>query len=273
MYSFLFALFIPGRIFLATDLVSAARLIRLVQIYAEKEEGENLMQGLSYTWDFTTVFSFVNLWWGGVLVTLQLSALVIVGGTLLGVVAVFGLKSRNVVVRFVTRVFVDVFRAIPALVLMGTMYFCLPMITGVRIDSFQTAVLALTLNLCPFAAECIRAGVESVPASQYETASVLGLSRWQTNRYIVLPQAMRRILPSFMGQCVTSLKLTSLAATIGVTEIWHATSSVISATSLPLEARLVGAGLYTAIILPPLWISLWFESYFHVRGLGLNQER
>jgi ABC-type amino acid transport system permease subunit len=76
-----------------------------------------------------------------------------------------------------------------------------------------------------------------------------------------------------VGEYVTTLKLTSLAATIGVAEIWHVTGDVVTATSLPLEARLVGAALYVALILPFLLAFMWLERRFKVKGLGQTVER
>jgi ABC-type amino acid transport system permease subunit len=137
----------------------------------------------------------------------------------------------------------------------------------------QTALIGLTLNLAPFAAECIRGGIESIPNIQYQSARVLGFSGWNLAYYIIGPQAIRRIIPPLVSQYITTLKLSSLAATIGVTELWNVTSQVVTATSLPLEARLVGAGLYLAIILPFVWLAIWLEKKFQVKGLGGISER
>jgi len=223
---------------------------------------------MRYDWDFTPLASYSLLWLHGVGVTFALSLLVICVGTALGGLLVLALRVQSRLFRVFTRLYVDIFRAIPALVLIGSLYFCLPILTGLRIDPFDTAFIALSLNLAPFAAECIRSGIESVPNLQYESTRVMGFSKWQSSYYVIAPQAVRRILPPLVGQYVTSLKLTSLAATISVPEIWHATGQVITATSLPIEARLVGAILYVAIILPFLWLSRWLEKQFNVRGFG-----
>lgn len=206
-------------------------------------------------------------------VTIGLSLSVIIVGSILGGALVSGLKSRVRLARVVCRAYVDVARAIPALVLIGTLYFCLPIVLNIRVTAVQSTFIALTLNLAPFVAECIRGGIESIPTSQYESACVMGFDGWRRTRYIIGPQVIRRVLPSLVGEYATTLKLTSLAATIGVPEIWHVTSQVITATSLPLEARIVGASLYVVITLPLLWISLVLEHKFNVRGLGPLGER
>jgi len=228
---------------------------------------------MHYQWNFETLLNYWDLWIRGVATTILLSLPVILAGTILGSGLVAGLKSRFPVVRFFCRGYVDFFRALPALVLMGTLYFCLPIFTGIRITAFQTAFLALTLNLAPFAAECIRSGVDSVSTIQYDSAYVLGFTGWKRTRYVIGPQAIRRIIPPLLGEYITTLKLTSLAATIGVAEIWNATGQVVTATSLPLEARIVGALLYVAIILPLLWIFMWLERRFKVKGFGTPMDR
>lgn len=228
---------------------------------------------LQYTWHFEQLTGFARLWAQGVVVTLLLTTSVVVAGTAMAALLVAGLASRSTVARLIARLYVDLFRAIPALVLLGTLYFFLPLLFSVRISPLQTAFVALTLNLAPFAAECIRAALESLPRLQYDTARVLGLTAGQRRRYVTGPQIVRRVMPPLLGQYITTLKLTSLAATIGVAEIWHVTGQAITASSLPLEARLVGAGLYVAIVMPLIWCSLWAERRFSVKGLAELSER
>jgi His/Glu/Gln/Arg/opine family amino acid ABC transporter permease subunit len=228
---------------------------------------------MDYQWNFGAPLAYGKLWFQGVATTGKLSALVVVLGSVLGTALVVGLKSPTRGVRLVCRFYVDVFRAIPALVLIGTLYFCLPIIVRARIDPFQAALVALTLNLAPFAAECIRSGIDSVSTIQYDSARVMGFTGWKAAYYIIGPQAVRRIIPPLMGEYITTLKLTSLAATIGVPEIWHVAGQIVTATSLPLEARIFAALLYVAIILPFLWGSLWVERKFKVKGFGMAMER
>ena len=205
--------------------------------------------------------------------TILLTFLVVIAGSLLALVLLVGLRHRLSAVRFAARAYVDLFRAIPALVLMGTLYFCLPILTSIRISPFDTAFIALSLNLAPFVAECLRGAIESLPRIQYDSAAVLGFSSWQRQRYVTGPQIVRLAVPSLLGQYITTLKLTSLAASIGVGEIWHVTGQVITATSLPLEARLAGAGLYILVVLPSIWFTRWLERRLHLKGFGQISER
>lgn len=228
---------------------------------------------LAYSWNFGSLANYIDLWSNGVLLTLSLSAGIIFLGTLLGCLLVVGLKSNIKPIIWISRLYIDLFRAIPALVLLGTMYFLLPsLLGGIVLDATTIALIVLSINLAPFAAECIRAGFESVPTIQYESARVLGFKGWHLLYFIIMPQVVRRVLPPLSGQWVTSLKLTSLAATIGVPEIWHVTGVVVTDTSLPLEARLIGAGLYVSIILPCLLGVLWLERRFNVKGFGIGNQ-
>ena len=228
---------------------------------------------LTLSWDFNLLANYSELWISGIWLTLWLSTGVIIFGTLLACLLVTGLKVRIKLLHWLCRAYIDLFRAIPPLVLLGTLYFLLPsLLGGVVLGATTIALIVLSLNLAPFAAECIRAGFESIPTVQYESAKVLGFTGWRLLYYIILPQVVRRILPPLSGQWVTSLKLTSLAATIGVPEIWHVTGVVVTDTSLPIEARLIGAGLYVAIILPCLLGVLYMERQFNVKGFGITNQ-
>jgi polar amino acid transport system permease protein len=228
---------------------------------------------VTYEWKFAELGRFLDLWLSGVGMTLALSALVVVTGTIMALSLVGGLRSRFVVLNVLARIYIDLFRAVPALVLIGTLYFCLPIVVGVRLSAFQTAYLALAMNLAPFAAECIRAAVNAIPTIHYDSARVLGLTARQRARYVTGPQIVRNALPSLMGQYITTLKLTSLAATIGVAELWNVTGQITTQTSLPLEAKLGGAALYVAVILPFIWVSLSIERRLNIIGLGPISER
>ena len=230
---------------------------------------------MGYEWHFAPLWHFLGMWAHGWWVTAQLSALTVLCGTLLGALCVIGQRSNLFPIVFLCRLYVDVFRSIPALVLIGTLFFLLPSLPSVgwRGDPFQTAFLALTLNLAPFAAEILRSGIESVGKIQFESARVLGFSEYNSIRYVIGPQVVRRIIPPLVGEIITTVKLTSLAATIGVPEVWNVTSQIITITSLPVEARLVGGGLYALPVLLLLWLSRYLERHFHVRGLGTGVER
>jgi polar amino acid transport system permease protein len=228
---------------------------------------------MAYDWSFAPLLSFSRLWMMGLVTTIWLSAAAIVLGSLAAIPIAAALKSRSVVIRFTARAYVDLFRAIPALVLLSTLYFALPILTGIRLSALQVAVIGLTMNLTPFVAEILRSSFESIPTIQYDSGFVMGFRGWKLLYYILMPQVVRRVIPPLVGEYVTTLKLSSLAATIGAAELWNATGQVTTLAALPLEAKLVGAGLYVAIILPLLALFSALERRFGVRGLGEGTER
>ncbi len=157
-------------------------------------------------------------------------------------------------------VYIEVFFAIPVLVLLVWIYYCLPLLLPVKPTAFQTAWACLTLSLSAFVAEIVRAGVSSVPQGEVEAARVLGLTPWQTFRLIILPQAFRRMLPALLGQYITAIKLSSLASIISVTEIVYQTQLAIATTYRPLELYTAAALAYMTIILPLSLLMKRFES-------------
>ena len=228
---------------------------------------------MSYDWHFTPLLQFGYLWVRGLWLTVGLSALSIAIGTLLSLPLVAALQAHSAGARLCARIYIDIFRAIPAVVLLGTLYFCFPLFTGFRLSSFWVAVIGLALNLAPFVAETIRGAIESIPTIQFESAFVMGFRGWNRTRYVVGPQVIQRLLPPLFNEYITTLKLTSLAAAIGVEELWNATSQITTLTSLPIEAKLSGAALYILIVLPLLLISAFLERRFWIKGLGEGRER
>ena len=205
-----------------------------------------------YTWEWSSLWQYREHFLSGMATTAWLSLLTIVFGTALAAVVAFARRSSNRALRLAAGIYLEIFRGIPLLVLLSWIYFALPTILDFRIirqmPSFAFAVMALVLNLSAFAAENMRAGLEAVPDSQRESGLALGLSRWQTTWRIVLPQAIRNMLPNLMDQWITSVKLTSLASTIGVQELQNVSGQITSLTSRPLEVRTVCAVLYCMII-------------------------
>lgn len=221
---------------------------------------------MGYSWHWHELWEYRALFMRGVGLTLALGSLAILLGTQLGCIVVALSKSKRRTLRFVSSAYTDVFRALPVFVLLGLIYFLSPMALGFRISPFVAACLAFTLNLAPFAAECIRAGIDAVPRIQYDSARALGLTRFHAIRYIVAPQALRHILPSLLGQYVTTIKLTSLAGVIGVAELWNVSGQIVARTSLPLEARIAASMLYVVFLLPLIWSVAFLERKAGARG-------
>jgi len=191
-------------------------------------------------------------------------ALSLVLGT---IVALLGF-ARFRLFRVVNRIWVEVFRAVPILVLILWSFYGLPVVLGIRLDVFTAALLAIALCDSAFEAEILRGGIQSVEQGQREGAFALGLSRWQAMRFIILPQAIRRVLPPIANQFIYVVKMSSLASVIGYQEITRRANELVVSVFRPLEIYTVLILLYLVLILAISFAVRWLE-----RRLGADQSR
>lgn len=163
-------------------------------------------------------------------------------------VALPGLSERATLRRF-NRVYVELVRAVPILVLILWVYYGLPQVTGLSINVFWAGVIALALSDSAFQAEIFRAGIQSIGRGQYEAAHSISLNYRDTMRYIILPQAIRRILPALGNQLVYMLKMSSLVSVIGMGELTRKANELVVSEYRPLEIYTVLVLEYLALIL------------------------
>lgn len=180
-----------------------------------------------------------------VLLSLTAIAISIVTGLL---VALPGLSERPYLRRF-NRLYVEVVRAVPILVLILWVYYGLPQLTGISIGAFWAGVIALALSDSAFEAEIFRAGIQSIDRGQYEAAHSISLSYPDTMRFVILPQAIRRILPALGNQLVYMLKMSSLVSVIGMQELTRKANELVVSEYRPLE-------IYTVLVLEYLVLIL-----------------
>jgi len=199
----------------------------------------------------------------GVVVTIEIAAVVVVTGILLGlalaVVRTFRVRAFNLLIV----IFVDVLRALPPLVLILLVYFGLPNI-GINLPSFAVLWLVLALVLAAFAEEIFWAGILSIPKGQWEAARSTGLSFIGTLAYIVLPQAIRLTVPPLTNRTIVITKNTALGTVIGVGEILNQASSAesFSGNATPL---MMGAIAYLILFVPVVALGRFLETRFSWR--------
>ena len=204
-----------------------------------------------YHWDWGWVWSYRWQLVGALGVTLVLNAIVLLVGTVIGLGVGLASRARSPVLRVLCRVYVDIFRTLPVLVLLVWFFFCAPILLGgVRISAFLSAVLVLSLNLSAFVAEITRAGIDAVPKRDIEAGAAAGFSRGQIVRFITMPVALRIMIPPLVGQFINSIKLSVLASVIAVPELLHQTTDIISQVYRPFEFYTVLAVLFLVILLP-----------------------
>lgn len=187
--------------------------------------------------------------WRGVWNTLLLGILSIAvgvpAGLLVSLVRLYAPKPF----RLATIVYIDVLRATPVLVVLILVYYALPFL-GIRFSSWTSAVLAFSIVMAAYSAEVFRTGIESVPRGQFEAAAALGLPFLVTLRQIVLPQALRIVIPPTTNNCVSMFKDTSLASTVALPELLKEATDAQALYANPTP--LIGAALVYIMFLWPM---------------------
>ena len=202
-------------------------------------------------WDFSVIWANAGAFLVAFSVTIYLSATSIFFGTLLGVLLGVSVLSRRHSVRWSAKALVEVFLALPVLVVIIWIYYALPLFsTHLTVTGGTAAILGLTLSLSAFVAEIVRAGIGSVPRGDVEAAFCLGLTKYQSLRYIVLPQALKRMWPPLMGQYITCYKMSTLASVVAVQELLHAGSTIIAQTYRPIEIYTAIAIIFLVTVIP-----------------------
>ena len=184
----------------------------------------------------------------GLAVTLMLCLAVIPMGLFGGLVAALASNSNYKIIRWPTIAFVDFFRSIPPLVLLIFVYSGLPF-AGIRLSPFLAVVIAFFLNNSAYYGEILRAGLNSVGYGQTEAARSTGLNVVQTHLYVILPQAVRNVLPDLLSNTIEVIKLTSLASVVSLAEILY---SADMARSITYNASpiVLAAFIYLMILWP-----------------------
>ena len=164
-------------------------------------------------------------------------------------------------VQVVARIYIDVFRSIPLLVLLVLVYYALPFV-GIRLTSFTSAATALTLVSCAFTSEIFRAGIQAIPRGQFEAADAIGLSFFNRMRDVVLPQAFRIVVPPLTSNCINVLKDTALASVVAMPDLLKQATQAQALAANPTP--LIGAAvLYLLLLLPLVRLVAFFETRHH----------
>ena len=170
-------------------------------------------------WVYFLIGQYPNGPLGGLALTLALAALALVLALPVGIVLGLARVSPYRAIRWPVTALVFVVRGLPLLMVVFWAYFFLPSLTGHKTDQFSTMLMALVVFDGAYLAEIVRAGIRGIPKGQYECARSLGLGYGQAMRLVILPQALRHMLPSLVNQFIATIKATSLGYIIGLTEV------------------------------------------------------
>jgi polar amino acid transport system permease protein len=210
----------------------------------------NQKSAMVYQFRFDAVYNNIPFLLEGLHLTLFISFLSLALSMVLGVFVALGRLSRFRALSFVAASYIEIFRDTPVLVQLFWVYYVLPILLGIRIDALSAAILGLTLHSTAFLGEIYRAGIQTVPRGQLEAAKVLGLSPITCFVRIVLPQAIRNVLPPIVNNLVDLIKLSSLASVFAVGEITRKAMELSAVTFRPLEIFTFVALVYFLICWP-----------------------
>ena len=212
-----------------------------------------------YQWDFQILLRYAPLFWKGIGVTLAFTTVTILAGLLLGLLIGLGRLSRAKLINWPLIAFIEAFRCTPLLVQIVWFYYALPVMTGIQMSAITAGGLVLSFYTAAFYAEIFRGGILSIERGQWDAARAVGLSRWHMMRLVILPQAIRRMVPPFMNQSITQLKNTSLVSTIAVPDLLYQGTLITGDTYRPLEVYTVVALIYFVLLFPATVLAQWYE--------------
>ena len=190
----------------------------------------------------------------GFTTTIFISIVSISLSIVLGLIVAIPSLAKNKLLTYLNIGYVEIVRAVPLLVLILWIYYGLPIMTGISFSPFVSGIIALSISESAFQAEIFRAGINSISKGQHEVSESLGMDFWRKMRLVILPQAIKVVLPAMGNQFVYVLKMSSLVSIIGIGDLTRKANELVTTTYRPLE-------IYTFLILEYL-ILILVVSYF-----------
>jgi len=203
-----------------------------------------------YEWDFHFLWTYQSLILKGVGVTIGFTILTVLLGLVIGTLVALGRLTNNRWIAAPLVAFIEIFRCTPVLVQLIWVYYALPVLIGLELTPGTAAVLTLSFYGAAFYAEIIRGGIVSIEQGQWDAGRALGLRPLQLMRLVILPQAIKRMVPPLVNQCILQLKNTSLVSALAVPDILYEGQLITSATYRPLETYTMVAVVYFLILYP-----------------------
>jgi len=205
---------------------------------------------MAYKFSFDVIWGNLDVFMAGLVTTFQIVGISVVLGLTLGIIVAIFRLSRNFVLSKLTAAYIEFFRCTPVLVQLVWVFYCLPIILGVELSGFISCIIALTLYAGAVYAEAFRSGIQAVAKDQIEAGIALGLSSAQRTRYIVLPQAVRAVIPVLLSNSVSLFKESSLVSTVGVSDLMYRSRVLSTVACRPIEILTTTAVIYFIIAFP-----------------------
>lgn len=205
---------------------------------------------MAYEWDFYFLYQYKGLIAIGALYTIGFTILTAVSGLAVGGLIAIARLANARAVTIPLMAFIEIFRCTPVLVQLVWIYYALPILIGVELKPATAAFIALTLYGASFFAEIIRGGIASIDIGQWDAGRALGMRQGALLKRIVVPQALKRMIPPLVNQVVLQLKNTSLLSVLAVPDLLYQGQLITSATYKPLEVYTMIAVIYFIILFP-----------------------
>jgi polar amino acid transport system permease protein len=203
---------------------------------------------VSYRWDFAPVIASAPLLAEGLVNTLKVTGVSLACGLALGLALALMRLSRHGLLAWPAGFVIEVFRTTPPLVQLFWFFFALPLIVGIEMTPFLAACVTFSIQSAAFFAEVFRAGIQSIERGQWDGARAIGMTHAQAMQRIILPQAVKRMIPAFMERAIELMKTTTLVATISYADLLFAANEVSQKSFRPLETYTVVALIYFVVI-------------------------
>jgi len=218
---------------------------------------------LAYDWDWSGTWAYRQKFFNGWFNTVLLASASLLLSSLFGVLAALGGRSHFLPLKYLIRSYVELVRSTPLLVQILVLYYGVEQGLGLGLDRFVAGILILSLFSGAYISEIVRAGIESVAASLWESSRAIGLGTAQTYRFVVFPLALRQSLPPLAGEFVSLIKNSSLLSVIAIGELSLNAQEVASLTYRPFESYLPLAAGYLILTLPISLLTRYLEKKFH----------
>jgi len=214
---------------------------------------------MDYVFQFSFVWKYKDIILAGIKVTYELTVFTMLFSGIIGLIISLMRLSDYKLIRYPAVTYIETFRAVPTLVGLVWVYYSLPIFTSLSLSPNASAIAGLTVCRACYIAELFRVGIESIDKGQMESARAIGMSYFIAMRRIILPQAVRKMIPPFINQFVLIIQLTSIASVLSVKEILHEANDVIQLTFRPLEVYTTVAVVYFVLIYPITQLSRFLE--------------
>jgi glutamate/aspartate transport system permease protein len=207
------------------------------------------------SFDFTILWANAPFLWNGMLLTLQLTAFAVTGGLLLGVVLAVARLSPIKPLAWVVEAYVNFLRSMPLILVIFWFYTLVPKLIGRPVSGFYSVLIAFVMFEAAYYSEIIRAGISSVRRGQIYAAMALGLTKMQSMRYVILPQAVRNMVPVLLTQSIVMLQDTSLVYVVGLRDFLTSADIVASRDNRPIELYMFVALVFLVICFSASWLA------------------